>query len=102
MTQRNQKRFSSPNHNNNEKQLVKMLDIRKLSHFRYDVKEIFKSTELDQKVWNPMLASIITKASRLSIKDANEYINELDDNGLLDKETVKALLKLLEKYKRWR
>ena len=102
MTRRNHKKFSDRNQNNHEKQLVKMLDMRKINYFRYDAKEIFESTEIDQKVWVPILASIVTKASRLSIKEANEYIKELDDEGILDKETVKALLRLLDRYKRWR
>jgi len=103
MTRRNQKRFSPRSHNNNnEKQLVKMLDIKRLTHFRYDVKKILNSTEVDQKIWDPILASIVTKASRLSIKKANEYIKELEKEELLDKETTKALLWLLDKYKRWR
>ena len=102
MTRRNQKRFSTRSHNNNEKQLIKMLDIKKLIYFQYDVKEIFNSTEMDQKIWNPMLASIVTKASRLSINEANEYIHDLKKEELLDKETANALLRLLDKYKRWR
>lgn len=76
--------------------------MRKLGYFRYDVKEIFNSTGIDQKVWNPMLASIVTKASRLSIEEANVYLHELEDEGLLGKETVKALSQLLDRYKRWR
>lgn len=103
MNRRNKRRFSQQNHkNNNQKQLVKMLDMRKLSYFRYDVKEIFNSTEIDQKVWSPMLASIVTKASRLSINDANIYIHELENEGVLGKETVNALSYLLDRYKRWR
>jgi hypothetical protein len=102
MTRRNQRRFSQKKLNNNEKHLVKMLDMRKLSYFRYDVKEIFNSTEIEQKVWNPMLASIVTKASRLSIEEANVYIHELEDEGILGKETAKAISQLLDRYKRWR
>jgi hypothetical protein len=103
MTRRNQKRYSNRNReNNNDKQLVKMLDLRKLNYFRYDATEILDATEIEQKTWNPMLASIVTKASRMSIKDANEYINELENEGIMDKETAKAISRLLDKYKRWR
>jgi len=104
MTRRNQRRFSPRNlrKNNHEKQLLKMLDLKKLNYFRYDAKEIFNSTELDQKIWDPLLASIVTKASRLSINEANEYIYRLEKEETLEKETAKALIYLLNKYKRWR
>ena len=79
-----------------------MLDLKKLNYFRYDAREIFNSTDLDQKVWDPLLASIVTKASRLSINEANEYIDRLEKEETLKKNTAAALINLLNKYKRWR
>ena len=79
-----------------------MLDIKKVNYFRYAVTEIFNSTDIDTKIWNPILASIVTKASRLSIKEAKDYIHELENEQILDKETAKVLSQLLEKYKSWR
>jgi len=105
MTRRNQKRFSQNQRNQNnyhEKPLIKMLDLRKLNYFRYDAKEIFNSTNLDQKVWNPLLVSIVTKASRLSIKEAKDYIDRIAEEGVINQDTTKELIHLLEKYKRWR
>jgi hypothetical protein len=81
---------------------VKKLDLRKVNYFRYDAKEIFDSTKIDQKIWNPLVASIVTKASRLSIKESKEYIQKLEMEEVLDKDTAKALSQLLDKYKRWR
>ena len=104
MTRRNQKNFSQGNHKKHysEQRLVKKLDLRRLSYFRYDVKEIFNSTNIEDKVWNPLSASIVTKASRLSIKDAKEYILKLEMEETLSKETANELIHLLDKYKRFR
>lgn len=104
MTRRNPRSHSQRNqHYKESKQpLEKMLDVRKVNAFRYDAREIFYSTGLDEKVWNPLLASIITKASRLSIKDANDYLHKLEKEEVLEKETIKTLIRLLDRYKRWR
>jgi hypothetical protein len=104
MTRRNHKRFSDrkQRYNNNEQTLIKKLDIRRLEYFQYDAREVFNSTEMESKVWNPLLASIVTKASRLSIKDTNEYIEKLREEGVISNSVAKDLIYLLEKYKRWR
>jgi hypothetical protein len=104
MTPRNNKRFSgeSSRRPNNEQRLVKKLDLRRTNYFKYDATEVFNSTEIEQKIWNPYLASIVTKASRISIKDAKDYIFKLEDEGLLAKPIASELAQLLDKYKRWR
>jgi hypothetical protein len=86
----------------NDNRLEQRLDIRRLTYFRYDIKEIFNSTDMDPKVWNPVLASIVTKASRLGIKGAKEYINNLVTEDVVTDEIAKALLRVLDRYKKWR
>jgi len=104
MTRRNPKSKSERNQNykENKQPLEKMLDLRKVNAFRFDAREILNSTGLEEKVWNSLLASIITKASRLSIKDANDYIQKLENEEVLTKDTSKALKRLLDRYKRCR
>ena len=104
MTRRNQKKHQNRERRfrNDEQRLVKKLDLRKLNYFRYDVKEIFNSTDIEPKTWNPLLASISTKASRLSIKEAKEYIIQLEKDEVLANEIAQNLINLLDKYKRWR
>jgi hypothetical protein len=104
MTRRNQKRFSKRNQNfkENDQSLNKMLDLGKLNYFRYDAKEIFNYFKIDQKIWEPLLASIVTKASRLGIKDAKEYIMKLEEDDVLTKDIGRDLTRLLDKYKKWR
>lgn len=104
MTRRNYRKFKpeSSRHSASDNRLVKKLDLRRTNYFRYDATEVFNSTEIEQKIWNPLLASIVTKASRISIKEAKEYIYKLEDEGLLNKNTATDLSQLLDKYKRWR
>lgn len=104
MTRRNQKKFSTrtKRYDDNDQKLVKKLDLRKLNYFKYDAKEVFNSTDMEQKVWNPLFASIVTKASRIGINDAKDYIRKLEKEEILSKDTAGALMHLLDKYKRWR
>ena len=104
MTRRNQGKFSQHNYrrDNHKQQLTQKLDVRKLEYFNYNAREILNSTEVDERVWRPLLASIVTKARRLGIEDAMEYIHKQGDEDVLSKETVKALTRLLDNYKRWR
>ena len=106
MTRRNQRRNNQKpreqRYRDNDQALVQKLDLRKLAYFKYDSKELFNSTDMDPKVWNPLLASIVTKASRMSIKEAKEYIRGLEDDEVLTKETGKALSRILDRYKKWR
>ena len=76
--------------------------MRRLNYFRYDAKEIFFSTNLDEKVWTPILASIVSKASRTNIKEANDYIYKLESEEVLTREIADALVGLLGRYKKWR
>jgi hypothetical protein len=104
MTRRNQKRVSKhkPNYKDNDQKLNKMLDIRKLTYFRYDAKELFNSSELDPKVWEPVLASLVTKSSRQGIMEAKEYLMKLEEEEVLPEDMVRSLNRLLDKYKKWR
>ena len=102
--QRNQRKGSKRNQNfkENDRQLNKMLDLGKLPIFRYEARSIFRSSSVDEKVWAPMLASIVTKASRLGIKEAKEYIIKQNEEEILPEETIKALSRLLDRFKKWR
>ena len=79
-----------------------MLDIRRLNYFRYDAKEILEASGVDQKIWVPLLASIVAKAGRSSIKDAQEYLHQMEGEEVLPRKTAEALSRLLDKYKRLR
>ena len=79
-----------------------MLDMRRVNHFRYDAKQMFMDSTVEQNVWTPLLSSIVAKASRTGIKDAWEYVNMKEDEGVLPEDVAESLRRLLERYKKWR
>ena len=47
--------------------LEAMLDMRRLDYFLYDVKELFVEMGVEENVYNPLLSSLVAKASRSAI-----------------------------------
>ncbi|MBO5654342.1 MAG: hypothetical protein J6V08_03800 [Candidatus Methanomethylophilaceae archaeon] len=79
-----------------------MLNTHKLAPFKYDMNEILASTSMDASKASAFLASVIAKASRVSTKDAKEYIRGFMDSGDLTKEENDRICKLLDKYSKFR
>ena len=68
-----------------------MLNTHKLAPFKYDMNEILASTSMDA-----------SKASRVSTKDAKEFIRGFLESGDLTKEENDRICKLLDKYSKYR
>ena len=79
-----------------------MLNTHKLAPFKYDMNEILASTSMDASKASAFLASVIAKASRVSTKDAKEYIRGFLESGDLTKEENDRICKLLDKYSKYR
>jgi hypothetical protein len=79
-----------------------MLDMRKADWFRYDAKEVLEYSGMDERTWAPMLTTIIAKASRTSIREAKEYIDQKVDEKVLPPDAANELMRLLDRYKKWR
>ena len=79
-----------------------MLDRRRLPYFLYDMKEVLRSLKLEETIWAPLLSSIVAKASRISIKEAADFIVQKVADGTLPKEAEDPLLDLLGRYGRMR
>ena len=79
-----------------------MLDLSRIDHFRYLAREMFEDSEIDPKVWNPLLASLIAKASTAGINDARDYVRAREDEGILSSDLARNLMRLLDRNKRWR
>lgn len=79
-----------------------MLNTHKLAPFKYDMNEILASTSMDASKASAFLASVIAKASRVSTKDAKEYIRGFMESGDLTKEENDRICKLLDKYSKYR
>ena len=69
-----------------------MLNTHRINPFKYDMNEILSS----------FLASVIAKASRVSTKDAKDFVKTFLDSGDLTKDEFDRICKLLDRYSRWR
>jgi hypothetical protein len=79
-----------------------MLDMGRMTQFVYYAEQIITETGVKDNTWNTVLASIIAKASRMSIDAAQDFIREKVGTGQLPKEAEAPLCQLLERYARLR
>jgi hypothetical protein len=79
-----------------------MLDMGRMNSFLYYAQQIIKEMGEEDGTWNSILASIVAKASRMGIKEAQEYIVLTVKNGRLPKETEQPLIELLNRYSKMR
>ena len=79
-----------------------MLDMSRMNQFMYYAEQIITETGTRDGTWNTIIASIVAKASRISIRAAQEFIHEKVAAGLLPQKAEEPLLRLLERYSKWR
>jgi len=83
-----------------DNRFIVMLDISRVEYFQYDAKEVMQASNVEPKVWEPMLSSIIAKASRNSINEALDYIDQKVEEEVLPEKVAAELDRLLRKYRR--
>ena len=88
--------------NDGNDKLISMLDMGRVVHFRYDARQVLRRTSMEQKVWQPFLSTLIAKASRSSIKEGREYIQQKEEEGIITNDTAESLSRLLNRYRKWR
>lgn len=79
-----------------------LLDISRLYAFKYDLKELLESERTEQEVASSFTATIIAKASNISINDAKDYIREMEGNNKITKRASAGTMRLLDIYTRYR
>ena len=79
-----------------------MLNTHRINPFKYDMNEILETSAMDPSKASSFLASVIAKASRVSTKDAKDFVRTFQDAGDLTKDEVDKISKLLDKYSRYR
>ena len=79
-----------------------MLSMHKIQPFKYDMNEILNETSMDPAKASAFLATVVAKASRISLKDAKEYIAEVVEAGDLTKDEQVKFNNLLQKYSKYR
>ena len=79
-----------------------MLNVAYQDVFRYELRRIFVEAEVDPDDYAPLVAQIIAKASRISIEEANVFLETLVEREEMTSETAAAISKLLDRNTRYR
>jgi hypothetical protein len=80
----------------------KMLNLHRVTPFRYDMREIVAETQLDDSTGPALIASVIAKASRVSTKDAKDYVREFETKGEITRRDADDICRLLDRYSKYR
>ena len=81
---------------------VAMLDIRRETPFKYDIRKIFEDAGVSSESAATIIANIITKGSRVSLKEAKEYAKRMEDTNMIEQNTYKKICSLLDQYRKYR
>lgn len=79
-----------------------MLNMHKINSFKYDMNTVLSESAMDQDKASSFLATVIAKASRTSTKEAKVHVKAFLDEGDLMKEEHDKIVRLLDKYSRYR
>lgn len=79
-----------------------MLNTHRVAPFKYDMKEILAETSMDPDMASSFLATVIAKASRISIRDAKDYVRTFVDAGNLTKADYDKFARLMDRYSKYR
>ena len=79
-----------------------MLNLGRLDYFKWDLNEIMGRSNMEPEKINTFKANMTAKARQRSIKEAKEYVIEVEGREDFSKETADMLLRLLDRYSRMR
>ncbi|KQM10892.1 MAG: hypothetical protein WDA05_03875 [Candidatus Methanomethylophilaceae archaeon] len=79
-----------------------MLNTHRVTPFKYDLNEIMVSTQMDESKASSFTASVIAKATRISSKDAKDFVKTFVEEGDLTKEESDRICRLLDRYSKYR
>ena len=85
-----------------ERDRTVMLNLGRLTSFRYDIKEIMRHYEIEPSAASSVMATVIAKGSRMSIDSAMEYVREQEKAGTYPSEVTDEICSLLDKFSRLR
>jgi len=79
-----------------------MLNLQKLGDFKYYARNILSKSDMDETETPTFMANIIAKASRVSIKEAKDYVREVEKRGICSKEVSEEVCDLLDRFTKYR
>ena len=89
-----------PNPRENER--TRMLSLNNSTVFRYGMREIMSNYKVDENAAKSLIASVIAKASRISIDSAKRFMEEQEALGVCSKEATDEVFSLLERFSTFR
>lgn len=79
-----------------------MLNLHRVTTFTYDLKEILTHYKISDAVAPSLIASVIAKASRISIDAAISYVREQEKAGTIPREASDEICNLLARWSKLR
>ena len=79
-----------------------MLNMRRLGDFRYDVREVVARSQMEETSGPSFIAQVIAKASRISIRDAKNYVRDFEQRGDCSRNVSEDICRLLDRYTKYR
>jgi len=79
-----------------------MLNLRRVSSFRYDLRAILNEFEVNETIAGSILASIVAKGSRVSIESAKAYVRDQEKTGAYPSEASEEICSLLDRWTTYR
>ena len=81
---------------------TRMLSMNRVREFKFYTKEILQDSDTDENAIDTIIATIVSKASRISVDEATEFIKRQVKEGIMDDEVEEEVLNLLWKFSRYR
>ena len=79
-----------------------MLNLNRVTTFRYDIREIMSHHKVDEAVASTVIASVIAKASRISIDSAMAYVRDQEKAGMYERQVSDEICDLLDRWSKYR
>lgn len=79
-----------------------MLNTRRINPFKYDMHRILEVSKMDQYKASSFLASVIARASRVSTRNAKEFVKTFLESYDITKEEHDKMCRLLDRYSKFR
>lgn len=97
------RRNSEPRyHSPRESERTTMLNLGRVSSFRYGMREIMQNYEIEDSAASSVIASVIAKGSRISIDSAIHYVRDQEKTGIYPKEVSDEICDLLDRFSKLR
>jgi hypothetical protein len=84
------------------RQRTSMLSQRAIVPFKYDLKNIFSQSDTDEETSLSIIATVIAKGTRISLKEAKMYVCDMEDSGSISQRTSEDIRDLLDRYSKYR